>query len=112
MEKEPVTADTILNALKLLVESRQIISKDQWLGYAFDLNLVRIDEARLLHQMEQEVAKTKLEILKAQEKKNVAAADLEIEATDAYRFMRDQEDKLWSVDEFIRIAKKNSESSY
>lgn len=112
MENTPVTADTILSALKALVESGKIISKEQWLGYAFDLNLVRLDEAQLLHKMEQEVAKAKLEILKAQEKKNVAAADLEVASTDTYRFMKDQEDKLWSIDEFIRIAKRNADTTY
>jgi len=109
---EKVTADTILNALKTMVESRKIISKDQWLETAFSLNLVRIDEAKLLHSMEQAVAKKKLGILQAQEKKNVALAEVEIESSEEYRFARDQEAKLWSVDEFIRIAKKNSENSF
>lgn len=107
-----VTADEILNTLKALVESRKLISKEVWLESAFKLNLLRIDEAQLFNKMKQQVAEKKLEIYKAQDKRNVAAADLEIEATDLYRFMRDQEDKIYSLDEFIRIAKKNAEIQY
>ena len=76
---------------------------------AFTLNLLEIDENVLKNKMRQNVAKTKLEVYKAQEKKNVAAAEMEIETTDAYRELRDQEDKIDSVKEFIMIAKKNSD---
>ena len=47
--------------------------------------------------------------MKTQEKRNVAAADVEIEASEEYRFMRDQEAKLDVVEEFVRIAKKNAD---
>ena len=83
-----------------------------WLEVAFKLNLLRIDEAKLLNKMRQEVAIEKFSIMGKQEKKNVAAVDLEIETKDNYRFMRDQEDKIWSIDEFIRIAKRNSETDW
>lgn len=86
--------------------------REEWLSCAFRLNLLRIDEAELLNRMRQAVAKMKLDIFKKQEKRNVSACDLEAEASEEYRFMRDQEDKLYSIDQFIMIAKKNSETNY
>ncbi len=108
MEKERTT-DTVLNDLKEVVESGKMVSPEVWLTAAFTLNLLEIDENMLRNKMRQDVAKSKLAIYKAQEKKNVAAAEMEIEATDAYRMLRDQEDKIDSVKEFIMIAKKNSD---
>ncbi len=109
---EKVTSDKILGYLSELVASKKSIPKEQWLEVAFKLNLLRIDEAQLCNKMRQEVAKKKLDIMKSQEKRNVAAADLEVEATDEYRFTKDQEDKIYSIDEFVRIAKKNSETNF
>ena len=106
---EKINADLILDTLRGLVESKKLISKEVWLETAFKLNLLRIDEAQLLNKMRQEVARKKLGIYQKQEKRNVAAADLEIEAMDEYRFMRDQEDKIYSLDEFVRIAKKSAD---
>ena|SRR3990167_7976788 len=109
---EKITADFILETMKTMVESKKIIQKEDWLNVAFKLNLLSLDEKKLLNQMSQELAKSKLDIYKTQEKKNKAAADLEIEATDKYRFYRDQEDKIYSIEEFIRIAKKNADLNF
>jgi hypothetical protein len=106
---ERTTADTILNWVKEQIESKKIVSRELWVEIAFKLTFLRIDEAQLYNKMRQAVAKKKLEILKGQEKKNVAAADIEIESTDEYRFCRDQEDKIYSLDEFVRIAKKSAD---
>ena len=106
------SADTIINSLKEIIESKKSVPRDTWLEAAFDLNLLRIDEAQLLNKMMQVVAQEKLKILKGQEKKNVAAAELEIQATDEFRFMRDQMDKLYSIDEFVRIAKKSADLDF
>ena len=110
MEKR--SADTIIAALKEIVESKKQVPREVWLEAAFDLNLLRIDEAQLLNQMKQAVAQKKLDIFRGQEKRNVAACDLEVEATDAYRFMRDQEDKIYSIDEFVRISKKSADINF
>lgn len=111
-QNSKISSDTILNSLKELVESKKIIPREVWLECAFKLNLLRIDEAKLYNKMRQAVAQKKLEILKGQDKKNVAAADVEVEASDEYRFARDQEDKLYSLDEFVRIAKKNADINF
>ena len=109
---EPITSDLILNYLKELVESKKSIPKEVWLEVAFKLNLVRTDDAKLFNKMHQAVAQKKLNILKSQEKKNVALAEVEIESSDEYLFMKDQEAKLDAISELIRIAKKNSEENF
>ena len=106
MEETKVTSDTIIEWVKKQIEGKNIPSRDTWIDIAFRLSFLRVDEAHLYNQMHQAVAKKKLEIYKLQEKKNKAAADLEVEATDEYRFMRDQEDKIYTIDEAVRIAKK------
>lgn len=107
---EKITADTVLNWAREQVESKKMPSREVWLDIAFRLNLLKIDEAALLNKMRQAVAKKKYEILKSQDKRNVAAAELEVEASDEYCFMKDQEAKLEVIEEFVRIAKKNSDN--
>lgn len=106
---ERVSSDIILEYLKGLVESKKPIPRELWLDAAFKLNLLRLDEGQLYSKMRQTVAQNKLEIFRAQDKRNVAAVELEIEATDEYRFMRDQEEKLEVIEEFVRLAKKNAD---
>lgn len=107
---EKVNSTLILNTLKTMVESKKMIPKEEWLNVAFKLNLLRIDEAQLLNRMKQVVAQKKVELVKAQDKKNISAAELEVSATDEYRLMRDQEDLIYSIEQFVMIAKKNSEN--
>jgi hypothetical protein len=110
--EQKVTTDTILNWLKERVESKASIPQDIWLDSSFKLNLLLDDEEHQMEVMRQEVAKGKLDILRNQEKRNVAAAEMETEATDEYRLMREQEHRVDRIKEFIRIAKKNAEQGY
>lgn len=103
------TTDSVFADLKKLVEAKIPVQREYWLDAAFDLVVLRLDEAKLYNQMRRTVAEKKLEILKAQDKKNVALADAEIESLEMYQFMRDQEDKIYAVDELVRVAKKNSD---
>ena len=112
MNEPKVTTDLILSFLKELVESKKRIPQEVWLDASFKLNLLLDDEEHLMETLRQDVAKAKLEILKAQEKRNVAAAELETEASDTYRFAREQEHKVDRIREFIRIAKINANQSY
>lgn len=105
------TADALLSDLKRLREEGKPIPKEKWLDAAFDLNLFRLDEGMALEDMRQAVAVKKLAILKAQDKRNVAAAEAEIAALDEYRDMRKQELKLDVILEFVRIAKRNAEDT-
>ena len=72
------TADTIIGDLKKIVEDRKPLDREVWLTAAFFLSLLREDEAHKFNGLAQKVAAEKLLILKSQEKKNVAAAELEI----------------------------------
>ena len=107
MDKK-VTTDTILSFLKDCVESKRMLDPKIWTDAAFKLNLLLGDEHLTMEDFRMEVAKKKLGILEAQEKKNVSAADLEIEASDEYRLLRLQEHKVARIEEFIKIAKKNA----
>ena len=63
------------------------------------------DEEHALEVMRQDVAKAKLAIINSQAKRSIALAEMEIEAGDAYRLMKEQEHKVDRIKEFIRIAK-------
>ena len=110
MEQPVITTDKILFELKKAVEEKKIIDKDDWLTIAFKLNSLLIDENKRLYDLEQKVAQMKLGILKGQDKRNVAAVELEVQASDLYREMREQDAKVSQVIEFIRIAKKRSDT--
>lgn len=103
------SADTILADIHNRVEARLSISRDQWLDAAFYLNSFFTVESKILNGMRQEVAKAKLDVLASQEKRSVALAELEVEASDVYRLMKDQEAKLDAIQEYIRIAKKSAD---
>lgn len=109
---EKVTADTVLEWARKQVESKQLPSREIWLDMAFRLNLLNLEEVQSLNRMRQAVAQAKFAILKSQDKRNVSAVELEVECSDEYRLMRDQEAKVDAILEFVRIAKKNSETAY
>lgn len=109
---EQRTADTIIRDLKAIVEARRPLDRSLWLESAFYLSLLREHEAQKLNKLNQEVSILKLEILKSQEKKNVAAAELEVAASEKYLEMKNQEAKIFTMDELVRVSKKNAESNY
>lgn len=109
--QEKVTTDTILDFLKRGVELRRVMNPDIWLDAALKLEMLQGDEHLKLEDMRQAVAVMKLAVLKAQEKKNVAAADLEVEASGEYREFRLQDHKCDRIDEFVKIAKINARSA-
>ena len=101
-----VDTDTILDWLKARVESKQPIPQDAWGDAAFKLNLLLADEHSDMENWHSIVSNKKLKILQGQEKRNVAAADLEIEASEEYRQMKLQEHRVERIEEFIKLAKK------
>jgi hypothetical protein len=105
-----VTADIILGYLKAQIESKCPISREVWTDLSFRLNLLLGDEIHELEALRQKVAQRKYELYKVQEKKNVSAVDLEIEASDDYRLMRERDAKVEQIKEFIRLAKKNMDN--
>lgn len=102
-----VTVDTILDFLKEAVESKRQISQDVWGDAAFKMNVLLGDEYIDLENYRALVAAEKLKIYKAQDKKNVAACDLEVETMEIYRQLKLQEHRVARIEEFIKLAKKN-----
>ena len=109
---EQRSAETIIRDLKAIVESRKPLDRGLWLESEFYLSLLREDEAKKLNRLNQEVSVLILNVLKSQDKKNVAAAEKEISATDKYVEMKDQEARITTMDELIRVSKKNAETNY
>jgi hypothetical protein len=105
-----VNTDTILDFLKQAVEAKHPIAPDVWGDAGFKLNLLLGDEHIDLENYRALVASEKLAIYKAQDKKNVAAAEMEIEASENYRQLKLQEHRVARIEEFIKLAKKNMSS--
>lgn len=106
-----VTSDTIINFMKTAVESQKRMNPDFYLDVATKLNILLGDEHELLEKLRRIVAEKKLDLLKMQEKRNVSAAELEIEASPEYKDMKLQEHKVDRIEEFIRLAKIQSKSA-
>lgn len=113
---EQRTADTVIADLKKIVSERKPLNRELWLEAAFYLSLFREDEAQKLNRLNQEVSKLKLSVMDEQQnkdgKKNVAAADVVVSASDKFLEMKNQEARITTIDELIRVSKKNAESSY
>ncbi len=80
-----VSTDGIINWLKEKVEKHVPIPPGVWLDAAQKLNVLLGDEHKLLFQLQQIVAKYKLQLLNSQESINVSEAKMRVEATDEYR---------------------------
>ena len=100
--------DELLKKIQEQVDTGKHIPKDTWIDHAFRLNSGYLTLIEALEKKRQQVAIAKLEALKSQDKKNVAAAELEVEATVPYYEMRILEAKVEQVKEYIRISKLNS----
>mgnify|MGYP007083506550 CR=1 FL=1 len=110
---DKVTADTILKYYEDKVAAKEATFDTKFhLETAFKLAVSLGDEQDLLAEMKQTVAQMKYNILNDQAKRNVAAADAEIETKDEYKNMRKQEAKIDRINEIIRIAKKMGDNSY
>lgn len=107
---EKVTAKTILDWVKEQVENKSALDPSVWIEIAWKLNALLSDETSTLWELRQKVAKTRLELLTGQDKKNVSYAQAQVEATDEYREMRQQEARTRQIEEFVRIAKIQSRS--
>lgn len=105
---ELVTTDKIISWLKDQVENKNPVSPQTWLDAALKLTVLMDNESDELATLEMKVAQAKYEILKNQEKKSVALAEVEVESTDLYRQMRIKKAKIDRILEFVRLAKKQA----
>jgi hypothetical protein len=105
---EKITARTITDVLANCFAEKKTVSKEKLLDAAMKLSVLALDEVATLTQMEQDIAKTKVAMLEAQEKRNVSEVDLRIEATDAYRDMRRQKAFCEAIEEMIITARHSA----
>ena len=108
MEDQKHTADDIIATLTEMIVAGDKFDRDRWLDMALALALLRIGEAEKLNRMNQEIADKKLKLMESG--KSVAYAEIAMEATPEYTEMKNQKDKIVSMDELVRVAKKNSDS--
>src|SRR5258707_1000376 len=105
MNDKVVTTDVIINWFKHAVENKEIIEPSRWIDGAQKLNALLADEHDLLWNVQQKVAQAKVALLNSEEKRNVSAVKVLIEATDEYKSLQLQKSKISRIEEFIRIAK-------
>jgi hypothetical protein len=103
---ELVTIDTILGALKGWVEQKQPIPPSTWVEAAAKMNILLGDEIAKQYELEQIVAKMRVEHIKNGD--TVAKAEAKIRALDEYKHMKLQEAKVKLIQEQIRLAKKQA----
>lgn len=105
-----VTCQTIIDWIAKQVEEKQPISPSLWLEAASKLNALKQDETDKQFELKQKVNVRKAALITAG--KSVAAAKVEIEATDDFKEACKQEAKVEQIEEFIRIAKKMSAAPF
>lgn len=108
MPEPEKTADEVIAFLHDAVARQKTLNPAVWIDAAFKLNLKLDKEHEDLENKRSIVANKKLEIMKLQDKRNVGAAELEIEASPEYKAFRLQQHKVDRIEEFIKIAKKNA----
>lgn len=107
-------ADKILNWISEQVKSgkaKDLMNTEEWLRASLSLNTLLLDETKFLEHQRREVAMKRLAILKGQEKRNVASAEAEIQASPEYEQMRNQEHKVEIIKEMIRLSKKSVDTN-
>lgn len=92
--------------MKGFVEARNPIAPTQWLDAGIKLIALMQDDTDLLIDLERSVAVRKLDIMRNQDKRNVAAAELEVQTTDEWVSMRKQTAKVERINQFIMMSKK------
>ena len=100
---EKITIDTITNYLKEQVEQKLPISPGLWIDSAQKINVLLGDEHQKLFDLQQIVAKIKVEHI--EEGKSVSDAKTRVEASSEYKDYQIQKAKIGRIEEFIRLAK-------
>ncbi len=101
-----ITIDTILKDLREWVDSSVPIDPSQWIEAAAKLNILKGEETKKLHVLQQIVASKKYNYIS--EGASVAAAKAQIECANEYRNMKDQEAMIELIEEQVRISKIQS----
>ena len=95
--------DTILEWFSDTVQAKKPIPPTKWVEAGEFLNVLIGSENDKLAELEQKVAKEKIELMKGSQ--SVSEAKMKIEATDIYKEAKKQKNKIAQIIEFIRLAK-------
>ena len=100
------TFETIIDSMRNLALSRDVIPPEKWLAGAMKLNVLMEQEVEKLIELEFIVAQKRKELL---EKGNtVAYTKTMIEATDEYREVQVQKARIKNAGDTILLAKKHA----
>lgn len=102
-ETNKVTADTILEVLNQSIQQHQILDANIYLDCAAKLSLLVGEETDKLFELQQQVAKSRVEMVDGGA--SVALAKLKAEASDEYRQAMVQRAKVDRILEMCRISK-------
>ncbi len=103
---EKRTVDTILQTMGTRVANKEVTPAWVWLEAAQSLQALLEGETDKLYEMQQVLAKQRVEF--REKDMSVAEATLRVEATDEYREMQRQRAKIARVEEIGRIAKQQA----
>ncbi len=104
--QEKNSIEYILEFLRFNVEEKNPLGPDIWLDAAQKLNALISDEHIKLYNLQQKVAKKKVEYIEAGD--TVAKANVKVQASDEHRDARVLEARIGQIEEMIRIAKLQS----
>ena len=102
-----ITAYTIIETMEKWVKERHPISAGQWLDASAKLNVLRGELDDRYFEIESEIAVMKKDLL-SKDDMSVAKADSIIKAEPLYLKMRKLGGDIKRIEEFIKIAKKQS----
>lgn len=100
---ELVTTETIVEFFEKSVQQKRVVDSHTWIDGAQKLNALLGGEHDVLFQLQQKVAKMRVELLSGGAK--VGYAKMVVDSSDEYREMQTQKAKIGRIEEMIRIAK-------
>lgn len=100
---ELVTTDTILNWLQTQVEQKLPIDAHKWLDACQKITVLLGDEHDKLFDLQQIVAREKIDWI--EKGKSATEAKARIETTETYKKMQKQYARIKQIEEIVRIAK-------
>ena len=104
---ENKTIEQIVGRINSLLGTKSLTSAEEWIDVAMDLQLLRYSEG--IRRLALEIAANKKRKEIRGTANSVADAELELKTTDEYEAWQKQEVLINDLDNFERIARKESE---
>ena len=106
------TADEIIKELESLdIRNQTVLNAPKWESLGLELELTLAVEHEKMEDLRQAVNKELDKIIEAQEKKNVAWAQIKIAATDLHREMKRQDRFVERIENLVNQCRTNSYSA-